>query len=295
MKPIFRRGRLLVPALTAAVLAAAPMSAGVPARAAQPPRAQAAGVSLAYAAPEIAASRGRVVWRWTLTNTQPQAVGNVVLTHTLTPAVAVTSASAPCTTAASVVRCQFASLAAGEVRQGVIETVVPTGQVRVSGGATWTEPAPPAPAPAPVAGGPAGIRLVFGAPEIAASRGRVVWRWTLTNAQSHAVGNVVLTHTLTPAVAVTSASAPCTTAASVVRCQFASLAAGEVRQGVFETVVPTVPVQVSGQVAAVAPTARAAGSATAGVSAVAGTSAGAGRSTVASTSTASVRPHSRRT
>ena len=105
------------------------------------PHALAAGnVEHTYAAPEISEEGDHVTWQWTVTNTGDQIAHKVVMTHKITPNVAVTSLPVQCAPSGETIRCDYVALAPGEEAEGSPEPDLPqdaSEAVRISGRVTW--------------------------------------------------------------------------------------------------------------------------------------------------------------
>ncbi|WP_133900386.1 hypothetical protein [Streptomyces sp. KS 21] len=103
------------------------MSAPAGAQAHQRSAVRVAGdVELSYSAPEFNEEGTRVTWTWTLSNVGEAAVSKVVLTHVITPQMAVTTADPNCVVGQQSTECKWDSLGPGEVAEGAITADLPT-------------------------------------------------------------------------------------------------------------------------------------------------------------------------
>ncbi|MDG4859557.1 hypothetical protein P8605_15590 [Streptomyces sp. T-3] len=103
-----------------------------------------ADLGFVYAEPEIGERGDSVRWTWKLTNTGDRTATHVVVTHTLSPNLPVTTVSRPCAVEGETIRCEYAGIAAGEQIEGRLVAGLPRGSkdsVRINGRVTY-QPAP---------------------------------------------------------------------------------------------------------------------------------------------------------
>ncbi|GLZ13588.1 hypothetical protein Acsp04_38230 [Actinomadura sp. NBRC 104425] len=128
-----------------AAMAGACLAAGPPACAKVEPAAArpAAGgkVEVTYSVPRISANGTEVTWRWRLRNRTGRTAYRVVVTHTVKPAVPISSPNRACRKVAEgVVRCAYPSLRAKQSRTGTLVARLPEnleGGVNLAGKVAW--------------------------------------------------------------------------------------------------------------------------------------------------------------
>jgi hypothetical protein len=133
-----RRLRLRPVLLTAAATAA--LLATVPPAQADPTPDQGI-VEFVYAQPGLSDEGDRVTWEWTVENPGNRAIGDVRLTHAITPELTIVSISKPCTvTGQGAADCAYGSLQPGAKVTGTVVAEVPadtTGSLKINGRITW--------------------------------------------------------------------------------------------------------------------------------------------------------------
>ncbi|MFD3588133.1 hypothetical protein [Streptomyces sp. NPDC058683] len=105
------------------------------------------GVEFVYSAPEISEQGDTVTWDWTVTNRGDAGIRNIVMTHTITPKLTVTQASAGCEIGAAATKCRYGNMAAGGKVTGTLVARLPdevSGNVEIRGRLTWESSSPDA-------------------------------------------------------------------------------------------------------------------------------------------------------